>query len=62
MTDTRLITRIFTDERVEAWRERYFWVNTVTSLLAFASFLLFHGEAFPESWDPWIAQIGRAHV
>lgn len=55
MTDTRLITRIFTDERVEAWRERYFWVNTVTSLLAFASFLLFHGEAFPESWDPWIA-------
>ena len=55
MSDTRLIARIFTDERVEAWRGRYFWVNTITSILALASFLLYHGKAFPESWTPWIA-------
>lgn len=55
MSDTKLIARIFTDERVEQWRGRYFWVNTLTSILALASFLLYHGEAFPESWTPWIA-------
>lgn len=55
MSDTKLIARIFTDERVEQWRARYFWVNTTTSILALASFLLFHGKAFPESWTPWIA-------
>lgn len=55
MRDTRLITRIFTDERVEAWRRRYFWVNTTTSLLALTSFLLYHGEAFPAAWAPSIA-------
>ena len=55
MSDTRLISRIFTDERVEAWRGRYFWVNTITSLLALASFLLYHGEAFPQPWAPWVA-------
>ncbi|MBZ0136443.1 MAG: hypothetical protein K8I27_08740 [Planctomycetes bacterium] len=55
MNNTRLITRIFTDERVEAWRGRYFWVNTITSLLALASFLLYHGGVFPEPWTPAIA-------
>ncbi|MCB9936038.1 MAG: Trk family potassium uptake protein [Planctomycetes bacterium] len=54
MTDTKLITRIFTDERVEKWRERYFWVNTITAVVALASFLLYHGKAFPDSWTPWI--------
>src|SRR5690606_22923131 len=53
--DTKLITRIFTDERVEAWRKRYFWVNAATAILALASFLLFHGAAFPAGWERWVA-------
>lgn len=55
LADTRLITRIFTDERVEAWRDRYFWVNAVTAIIALASFLLFHGDVLPSSWDPYLA-------
>jgi trk system potassium uptake protein TrkH len=52
MADTRLISRIFTDERVAKWRARYFWVNAVTAVLALTCFLLFHGKLFPDSWEP----------
>ncbi len=55
MADTKLIQRIFADERVEKWRARYFPVNAVTSIVALASFLLYHGETFPETWAPWVA-------
>ena len=55
MADTQLIQRIFADERVEKWRSRYFPINAVTSLLGLASFLLYHGQTFPEAWAPWVA-------
>ncbi|MCC7507925.1 MAG: Trk family potassium uptake protein [Planctomycetes bacterium] len=55
MGDTRLIHRILTDDRVEKWRARWFWVNAPTALLALASFLLFHGEVFPQRWESFIA-------
>lgn len=55
MADTKLIARIFADERVQAWRDRYFWVNNVTSILALASFLLYHGGGLPEAWGNWVA-------
>jgi trk system potassium uptake protein len=55
VTDTRFISRLTTDDRVERWRDRYFWVNALTSLSAFASFLLYHGQALPGAWEPWIA-------
>jgi len=55
LADTKLISRLFTEERVEKWRNRYFWINSLTSVLALASFLLFHGELFPEAWSPWLA-------
>jgi len=55
VTDTRFISRIFTDERVEQWRGRYFWVNAGVALAGLASFLLYHGAAFPDVWEPWIA-------
>lgn len=55
MSETAIIHRIFTDERVEAWRNRYFWPNTAISILGLASFLLFHGKLFPPGWEPLVA-------
>ncbi|MBE7491632.1 MAG: hypothetical protein HS108_07755 [Planctomycetes bacterium] len=55
MTETAIIHRLFTDERVEAWRARYFWPNAAVSLLGLASFLLFHGRLFNPSWEPAVA-------
>lgn len=50
-----MIQRIHTDERVEGWRNRCLWLNTVVSLGGLLSFLLYHGEVFPHAWDPWVA-------
>ena len=55
MSETQLITRLFTDERVEKFRRNYVWVNAVAGLLAFASFALFQGEVLPREWEGGIA-------
>ena len=55
MTETILIHRLFTGERIEAWRARYAWVNAVVSVVALASFVFFYGKVFPETWEPWLA-------
>jgi len=55
LTDTAIIHRLFTDERVEAWRKRYFVPNAIVAVLGLASFLLFHGKLFEAGWEPAIA-------
>jgi len=52
-----LVTRLFTDERVENFRRRYLWVNVGAGLVAAVSFALLHGKVFPASWAPWIAAL-----
>ncbi len=55
MSETAVIHRLFTSERVDAWRARYFWPNAVVAILGLASFLLFHGKLFPAAWEPLVA-------
>lgn len=57
VNDTKLISRIFTDERVENFRRRYLWVNGGAGLVAAVTFALLHGAVFPASWSPWIAAL-----
>lgn len=55
MADTQLVHRIVIDERLETLRRRTFWVNLPAAVLALTSFVLFHGEVFPASWEAPLA-------
>jgi trk system potassium uptake protein len=50
-----LIQRILADDRVEAWRERCYWPNTIVALVALGTFLLLHGGVIPRGWEAPLA-------
>lgn len=55
MTDTAIIHRIFTADRIEAWRAKYLWVNAAVAILGLASFLMFHGKLLTAEWEGAVA-------
>ena len=55
MAETQLVTRLFTDERVENFRRRYVPINAAAGFSAFATFALFYGDVIPSRWEAAVA-------